>query len=316
MDSQESKLEERVTYVDLSQYTVGEEDELPDILTDEFPGAQVDENDCITPLFTVNLNLGKEEEVTGAQFTGAQEVTDVRVTGVPLTGTYKFTGAQVTNVTVAGTPVTGALSEINGNFTGAQITGAPDENDVSMRVKEARRRLSLSLRKSKAPDNSSQSNKSKKSSDVRRNEDIEFVESITIESSDLSPDSDNEVEYYAPDDNPGMGPAQYIFIPIGTRARHDLTPLFGINRMGSLPNYSWVMKVCQGRPSKIKDITGDGNCLFNSMSYVLSSSEKFNWQIRQKLCSYIERNWSKVGHLAGCLREYKTGKDYIKKKRK
>ena len=60
LNSKESKVKDRVTYIDLNQYTVGEEDELPDILTDEFPGTQINENNCITPLFAVNLNLIKK----------------------------------------------------------------------------------------------------------------------------------------------------------------------------------------------------------------------------------------------------------------
>ena len=109
--------------------------------------------------------MTKAYEVTDAQFTGAQDV--------------------------AGAPITGVPFEINENFTGAQ------ETDNTVRVKEARSRLSLSLKKSKAPENFSHSKILKKSSD------IEFVDSIIIESSDSSPDSDNDVEYYEPDDNPG-----------------------------------------------------------------------------------------------------------------
>ena len=101
----------------------------------------------------------------------------------------------------------------------------------------------------------------------------QFVDSILIESSDSSDSSHgSDVEYYEPDDNPGTGLVQYVFIPIGTGIRHCLAPLFGINRMGPLPNYSGIMKVCNGRPSRTKNITGDGNCLFNSISYVLCSS--------------------------------------------
>ena len=44
------------------------------------------------------------------------------------------------------------------------------------------------------------------------------------------------------------------------------------------------------------------------MSYMLSSSEKFNWKIRQELCKYIEKNWKKVGHLGGVLISMRQGK--------
>ena len=46
----------------------------------------------------------------------------------------------------------------------------------------------------------------------------------------------------------------------------------------------------------------------------MSSYETFNWRIRDKLCTYIEKNWTLVGGLSGCLRKYKTGKIYIEKK--
>ena len=249
--------------------------------------------------------MAKEDEFTGAPFAGAQDVA-----GAPFTGAFEVTGPhlQVLKMLQAHhlqehlklqgphlqvlkmlqrTPLTGAPFQMNDNFTGAQ------EKDVPTRVQEARRRLSLSLKKSKVPENFSQPNTVKKSSD------IELVDSILIESSDSSHAFD--VEYYEPDDNPGMGPAQYVFIPLGTGTRHCLAPLFGINRMGPFQNYSGIMKVCNGMPSRIETITGDGNCLFNSTSYVLCSSEQFNWEIRQELCSYIENNWSKVGCLAGCL---------------
>ena len=84
--------------------------------------------------------------------------------------------------------------------------------------------------------------------------------------------------------------------------------------MGPLPNYSGILRLCEGHPSRVKEIEGNGNCLFNSMSYVLSSSEKFNWKIRQELCKYIEENWKKVGCLGGVLNKYKSGEDYVRKK--
>ena len=50
------------------------------------------------------------------------------------------------------------------------------------------------------------------------------------------------------------------------------------------------------------------------MSYVLSSYEKFNWKIQQKLCDYIEENWKKVGGLGGVLGNYDLGEHYVRKK--
>ena len=81
--------------------------------------------------------------------------------------------------------------------------------------------------------------------------------------------------------------------------------------MGPLLNYSGILRICEGCPSRVKEIEGNGNCLFNSMSYVLSSSEKFNWKIPQKLCKYIEENWKRVGGLGGVLNKYESGEDYV-----
>ena len=62
-------------------------------------------------------------------------------------------------------------------------------------------------------------------------------------------------------------------------------------------------------------ITGDANCLFNLINYSICSSGKFNWKIQQVLCTFIDRNWREVGHLAGWYREYEHGEDDIAKKR-
>ena len=98
-------------------------------------------------------------------------------------------------------------------------------------------------------------------------------------------------------EEPGLPiPSRYVFIPLGTKIWRRLAPIFGINQMGPLLNYSGILRLCEGHPSRVKEIEGNGNCLFNSMSYVLSSSEKFNWKMQQELCKYIEENWKKVGH--------------------
>ena len=94
------------------------------------------------------------------------------------------------------------------------------------------------------------------------------------------PSSTPSIEVLNDIEEPGIPiPSQYVFIPLGTKIDWQLAPLFGINQMGPLPNYSGIMKICEGHPSRVKEIEGNGNCLFNSMSYVLSSSEKFNWKI-------------------------------------
>ena len=73
--------------------------------------------------------------------------------------------------------------------------------------------------------------------------------------------------------------SRYVFIPLGMKIRRRLAPIFGMNQLGPLSNYTGILRICEGRPSRVQEIEGNGNCLFNSMSYVLSSSEKFNWKI-------------------------------------
>ena len=340
---------EKVTYLDLSKCVASEEDTLPDINTEEFTGAQRNEEDIgdqrkdftgthITGAHvTGTLNNNKKEFftdddwiVTGAPtFMGAHEYGEV--TGAPqenipqltsVTGTDSFTGTQCSitgarkeNMTVTGAPFTGAQYSVTGaqkeniTVTGTPFTGA-NWNDVCKtpdRISKARRRLSLSLQKSRVPENS-----------VEVDDGEKLAEYIIVDSSPSplnTPSPTPSIQVLSDIEEPGLPiPSWYVFIPLGMKIWRRLAPIFGINQMGPLSNYSGILRLCEGHPSRVKEIEGNGNCLFNSMSYVLSSSEKFNWKIQQELCKYIEENWKKVGHLGGVLSKYKSGEDYVWKK--
>ena len=295
----------KVTYLDLSKCVATDEDTLPDIHTEEFSGAQRKDDNVgekrkeFTGAFVTGARitgaLNREKlSVTGTDvlqredkelFTGATPVTGARI----VTGTQDnvhgtvLTGAQKENIYVTGTHFTGAQEEEEENitFTGApfKVTGAPwrDVRKTQDRISKARRRLSLSLSKMPSPTPS--------------------------------------VEVLSDVEEPGLPiPSRYVFIPLGTKIRRWLAPIFGINQMGPLPNYTGILRICEGLPSRVQEIEGNGNCLFNSMSYVLSSYEKFNWKIQQKLCDYIEENWKKVGGLGGVLGNYDSGEHYVRKK--
>ena len=103
----------------------------------------------------------------------------------------------------------------------------------------------------------------------------------------------------------------FVFIPIGPETRWRIARLFRINFQGPMPNYSGIMRKCSGKPKRVYEIEGDGNCLFNSMSYVISSDQKFNWKIRQEICNYIENQWTLVKALSGCSEKYKNGMMYL-----
>ena len=122
------------------------------------------------------------------------------------------------------------------------------------------------LRKSRAPENS-----------VDVDDGEKLVDYITVDS---LPSPTPSIEVLSDIEEPGIQiPSCYVFIPLGTKIHQQLAPLFGINQMGPLLNYSGIIKICKGHPSRVKEIEGNGNCLFSAMSSVLSSSEKFNWKI-------------------------------------
>ena len=135
--------------------------------------------------------------------------------------------------------------------------------DVRMtpdRISKARRRLSLSLRKSRAnraPENS-----------VDVDDGEKLAEYITVDSSPSplnTPSPTPSIEVLSDIEEPGLPIAScYVFIPIGTKIRRWLVPMFGINQMGPLPNYSGILKICEGHLLRVKEIEGNGNCLFNS----------------------------------------------------
>ena len=326
----------KVTYLDLSKCVATDKDTLPDINTEEFSGAQRKEDyvgDKIkdfTGAFVTGTRitgaLNREKHtVTGMDvlqrhdnelFTGAHNLTGANI----VTGAHDkadvtvITGAQEKNINVTGATVTGARGEEQENikFTDApfKVTGARwrDVRKTPDRISKARRRLSLSLRKNRAPENS-----------VYEDNEEKLAEYIIVDSSPSPPKNPSptpSIEVLSDVEEPGLPiPSRYIFIPLGTKIRRRLAPIFGINQLGPLPNYTGILRICEGDPSRVQEIEGNGNCLFNSMSYVLSSSEKFNWKIRQKLCDYIEENWKKVARLGGILNMYKSGKEYLEAKK-
>ncbi|ESO85609.1 hypothetical protein LOTGIDRAFT_155097 [Lottia gigantea] len=72
-------------------------------------------------------------------------------------------------------------------------------------------------------------------------------------------------------------------------------------------------KLPNEKPTEITSIQGDGNCLFRSISFVLSLSEKSHRKVRRAIMNHIE---SKADLFTPLLREqYKSISDYIKRSR-
>ena len=95
------------------------------------------------------------------------------------------------------------------------------ENGIN-RISKARRRLSLSLRKSRVPENS-----------VDVDDGEKLAEYITVGSSPSplnTPSLTPSIEVLSDIEEPGLPIAlRYVFIPIGTKIRRQLAPIFGIN---------------------------------------------------------------------------------------
>ena len=169
---------------------------------------------------------------------------------------------------------------------------------VSGNIIKARKRLSVSLKNASRKDQSPGYNETKKQ---------EFVDIMSVPS---STESTSSLEMFE-ENNPTKRASQFIFNPIGAETQRTLSSIFKINMQGPLPKYSGINEICDTFPKRIKYIKGDGNCLFNSISYVLCSDIKFHWNIRQKLCDYIEKNWRQVSLMGGCHGNYMDGKHYV-----
>ena len=170
-------------------------------------------------------------------------------------------------------------------------------------LQKARKRLSLSLKKRKitgdqpgSPGNSGSENKK--------------------EEGIMEIDSDDSIEYIPLDDLPGNEHVRWVFIPVGQNSRRRLAGIFGMNKLFGLPQYRGVLKeVPKRKPKECIEISTDGNCLFNAISYQISGNEMFHDCVRQKLCDYIDSNWKKVSRMAGVMKkEYKDAEEYMAKK--
>ena len=205
--------------------------------------------------------------------------------------------------------VTGDLNVSGGEYlnaspiNGGQLNGEHSFEIANSRLQKARKRLSLSLKKRNItgnqagwPGNSGSENKK--------------------EEGIMEIDSNDSIEYIPPDDEPGHEHARWVFIPVGQISRRRMAGIFGMNKLFGLPQYRGVLKeVPKRKPKECIEISPDGNCLFNAISYQISGDEMFHDCVRQKLCDYIESNWKKVSRMAGVMKkEYKDAEEYMAKK--
>ena len=205
---------------------------------------------------------------------------------------------------VNGDQLNGGQFNSSHSFNSAQIvTGEHSLELANSRLQNARNRLLLSLKRRKAigaqtglPGNLESKNE--------QNQDI------------IEIDSDDSIEYIPPDDLPGNEPVRWVFISVGQSSRRRLAGLFGMNKLFPLPPYRGVLKeLPKTIPKECIEISPDGNCMFNAISYQISGHEMFHDCVRQKLCDYIEENWKQFCKMAGVMKkEYGSVEEYMAKK--
>ena len=172
-----------------------------------------------TPVTGAHIVTGAQDNVDGTALTGAQKE-NIYVTGAHFTGTQE---EKEENITFTGAPFT--------------VTGAPwrDVRKTPDRISKARRRLSLSLWKNRVPQNS-----------VHEDNEEKLAEYIIVDSSpspSKRPSPTPSVEVLSDVEETGLPiPSRYVFIPLGTKIRRWLAPIFGINQMGPFAKLHWYIK--------------------------------------------------------------------------
>ena len=283
----------RITLVEnLHSLTLDDADTLPD-LDEKFDGDQG----------TVNSPLTGLSSFTGKHFVNGDHV----VTGDhDVTGDHRVIGSLDVSEEeyLKASPVNGGhlnSDQLNG---GQSVAGEHLFELASSHLRKARKRLSLSLKKRKITGDQTGLPGNLES----KSEEVEGIIQI---------DSDNSIEYIPLDDLPGNEPVRWVFIPVGQSSRRSLAGLFGMNKLFPLPQYTGVLKeLPKTKPKECIDISPDGNCMLNAISYQISGDEMFHDCVRQKLCDYIENNWKQVSRMAGVMeKEYNSVKEYMAKKK-
>ena len=92
------------------------------------------------------------------------------------------------------------------------------------------------------------------------------------------------------------GIAQY-FRPWLKRQRMNLAFLTGLKLkqadVADLP-FIGVGKILKGRPVILKNVAGDGHCLFRALSHLIFGRENMYWRVRVAICNWIKDHWDKV----------------------
>ena len=286
----------------LLSLTLDDADTLPD-LDEKFDGDQSTVNSPLTGLssFTSKHFVTGDHVVTGNHdVTGDHRVTSgLNVSGVEYLKASPVNGGQLNGDQLNSGQLNG--DQLN---SGQSVAGEHLFELASSCLQKARRRLSLSLKKRKITGDQTGSPGNLES----KSEEVEGIIQI---------DSDDSIEYIPPADLPGNESVRWVFIPVGQSSRRCLAGLFGMNKLFPLPQYRGVLKeLPKTKPKECIDISPDGNCMFNVISYQISGDEMFHDCVRQELCNYIENNWKQVSRMAGVMKkEYSSVKEYMAKKK-
>ena len=166
------------------------------------------------------------------------------------------------------------------SVNGAELQSLKATESVNLEVKESEKKCNIRLTlKRKCGGLNERKRKKKYINDIERNRGDEEKEK-------------DDVEFVKIDEGTGIE-----FIPITDMTRQHVLPMFGILNVeqctGPMPCYV-LGGVGKGSklPESVFSIRGDGNCLFRSISYILTGYQEYFPVMREGICNYVLNHYS------------------------
>ena len=184
------------------------------------------------------------------------------------------------------------------SVNGAELQSLKVTESVNLEVKESEKKCNIRLTlKRKCGGLNERKRKKKYINDIERNRGDEEKEK-------------DDVEFVKIDEGTGIE-----FIPITDTTRQHVLPMFGILNVeqctGPMPCYV-LGGVGKGSklPESVFSIRGDGNCLFRSISYILTGYQEYFAVMREGICNYVLNHYSDLKPFC----EFANGHEYLKAK--
>ena len=184
------------------------------------------------------------------------------------------------------------------SVNGEELQSLKTTESVNVEVKESDKKCKIRLTlKRKCGGLNERERKKKYINDIEHNKGEEEKEK-------------DDVEFVKIDEGTGIE-----FIPITDTTRQHVLPMFGILNVeqctGPMPCYV-LGGVGKGSklPESVFSIRGDGNCLFRSISYILTGYQEYFAVMREGICNYILNHYRDLTPFC----EFANGHQYLKAK--